>query len=149
MLPLCALGAAFSVMPSSYSYAASPAPISTTTPSPLASSSPKPHDDASPKPSVAPQPKLTQQQKIEMANALTAYKATIQSALDGANKAIADARSIRDQALSAAPKDKNVRALAFEDFKRSSTQIWDAFRSSVAAAKTAYDAQVATIKSTR
>ena len=77
------------------------------------------------------------------------YKAAIQSALDGAHKAIADAQSIRDQAFAAAPKDKNVRALANSDFKNSSTQIWDAFRSSTAAAKASYEAAINAIKTTR
>lgn len=89
---------------------------------------------------------LTQAQKDALAAAQTTYKTAVQSALDGANKAVADARSVRDQALAASPQDKNVKALAINDFKSSSTQIWSAFKASVAQAKAAYDAAVAAIK---
>ena len=100
-------------------------------------------------PSATTRHGLTQAQKDSLAAALVTYKAAIQSALDGAHKAIADAQSIRDQAFAAAPKDKNVRALANADFGRSSTQIWDAFKSSTAAAKATYDSTVNAIKTTR
>ena len=100
-------------------------------------------------PSATTRHGLTQAQKDALAAALVTYKAAIQSALDGAHKAIADAQSIRDQAFAAAPKDKNVRALANSDFKNSSTQIWDAFKSSTAAAKASYEAAINAIKTTR
>ena len=90
--------------------------------------------------------KLSDTQKSALLAAQNTYKASVQSSLDGANKAIADARSIRDQALAASPQDKNVRALANSDFKSSSTQIWAAFRASVAQAKSTYDAAIAAIK---
>jgi hypothetical protein len=85
-------------------------------------------------------------QKSAIAAAKITYQASVQSALNGANKAIADARSIRDQALAAAGKDANVRRLANSDFMSSSSQIWSAFKVSVAAAKSAFDTQIASIK---
>lgn len=127
-------------------HAASPAPTSPA----QASSAPS---TAAPSPSTSgaasPTPKkhgLTQAQRDALSAAQTTYKSSVQSALDGANKAIADARSIRDQAVVASPKDKNVRALANSDFKNSSIQIWTAFKASVAQAKSTYDAAVASIK---
>lgn len=132
---LCSLTLGSSAM------AASP----TTTSSASPSTSPKPVGS----PSATTRHGLTQAQKDALAAALTTYKAAIQSALDGAHKAIADAQSIRDQAFAAAPKDKNVRNLANQDFKNSSTQIWDAFKSSTAAAKATYEAAINSIKSAR
>ncbi len=104
--------------------------------------------DATPAPShSAPkQHVLTAEQKSVLQGALAIYKAAIQSALEGANKAVADARSIRDQAIAAAPQDKNVKNLANSDFKNSLTQIWSAFRTTVAAAKATYDAAASSIK---
>jgi hypothetical protein len=124
--------------------AASPA----TTPSATPSTSANPSTSSKPagSPSATARHGLTQAQKDALAAALTTYKAAIQSALDGAHKAIADAQSIRDQAFAAAPKDKNVRNLANQDFKNSSTQIWNAFKSSTAAAKATYDSTISTIK---
>jgi hypothetical protein len=89
---------------------------------------------------------LTAEQKSALQGALATYKAAIKRALDGANKAVADARSIRDQALAAAPQDKNVKNLANSDFKNSLTQIWSAFRTTVAAAKATYQAAEVSIK---
>jgi thiol:disulfide interchange protein len=117
--------------------------------SPTHSASPSTSPRSSASPSSSARHGLTQIQRDALATALATYKAAIQSALDGAHKAIADAQSIRDQAFAAAPKDKNVRALANADFARSSTQIWDAFKSSTAAAKATYEAAINTIKSTR
>lgn len=88
----------------------------------------------------------TEQEKIALVAAKLAYQSAVKSSLDGANKAIADARSIRDQALAAAGKDANVRKLANSDFLNSSSQIWSAFRTSVAAAKAAYNDQLLAIK---
>ena len=123
----------------------SPAMAESPRPSAIPSTSPK----SSASPSATARHGLSQAQKDALAAALVTYKAAIQSALDGAHKAIADAQSIRDQAFAAAPKDKNVRALANADFARSSTQIWDAFKSSTAAAKATYDSTVNAIKTTR
>jgi len=117
--------------------------------SPTHSASPSTSPRSSASPSASTRHGLTQAQKDALAAALVTYKAAIQSALDGAHKAIADAQSIRDQAFAAAPKDKNVRALANSDFKNSSTQIWDAFKSSTAAAKASYEAAINAIKTTR
>ena len=89
---------------------------------------------------------LTLTQRSAIASASAEYQLALKRALDGANVAIASARSIRDQAVAAAPKDKNVQELANSDFKRSTTQIWSAFKSAAAAAKAAYDAAIASIK---
>jgi hypothetical protein len=86
-----------------------------------------------------------QRSAIERANAT--YQLAIKGALDGANVAIADARSIRDQAIAAAPTDKNVHNLAISDFKLSTTQIWAAFKRATASARAAHDAAIAAIKS--
>ena len=116
----------FAALPVSISYAAdgTPAP---------SHSAPKQHG-------------LTAEQKSALHGALATYKAAIKRALDGANKAVADARSIRDQALAAAPQDKNVKNLANSDFKNSLTQIWSAFRTTVATAKATYQAAEVSIK---
>ena len=89
---------------------------------------------------------LSQEQKSAITAAAATHQAAIQGALDGANKAVADARSIRDQAIAMAPKDKSVKALANSEFKKSSDQIWSAFKSNTAAAKAAYEAAVIAIK---
>jgi thiol:disulfide interchange protein len=125
-----------SVIPASNSYAAdaTPAPSHSPATSPLSSQG------------NSHQHGLTAEQKSALQGALATYKAAIKSALDGANKAVADARSIRDQALAAAPQDKNVKNLANSDFKNSLTQIWSAFRTTVAAAKATYDAAASSIK---
>ena len=117
----------------SYSYADS----SSATPSATHASSPhaNPHKSG-----------LTLTQRSAIAGASADYHLALKRALDGANVAIASARSIRDQAVAAAPKDKNVQELANSDFKRSTTQIWSAFKSAAAAAKAAYDAAIASIK---
>lgn len=99
-------------------------------------------------PSIPKKHRLTSDQRAALLAAQTTYKAAVQSALDGAHKAIADAQSIRDQAISASPQDKNVRALAINDFKVSSSQIWSVFRSTVAQAKATFDATVTSIKGT-
>ncbi len=90
---------------------------------------------------------LSAAQQAAIAAAKLTYQSAVQSALDGANKAIADARSIRDQALAAAGKDVNVRKLANSDFMNSSAQIWGVFKTSVAAAKGTFDSTVTAIKS--
>jgi Spy/CpxP family protein refolding chaperone len=146
-ISICAISAASilsAVAPTNIAFAvgSTPAPTATSTPAPSTSPS---VGGGQPQNSHKPHG-LTADQKAALATALTTYKATVQSALDGANKAIADARSIRDQALAAAPHDNNVRALAFSDFRNSSNQIWSAFKSAVAAAKATYDSTVATIK---
>ena len=112
---------------------------------------------ASPSPSPSPSAKaahsetrihgLSAAQQAAIAAAKLTYQSAVQSALDGANKAIADARSIRDQALAAAGKDVNVRKLAHSDFMNSSAQIWGVFKTSVAAAKGTFDSTVTAIKS--
>jgi len=137
VLPLAALLCSFPLGSLAMAESPRPSAIPSTSAKPVASSS------------ATPRHGLTQAQKDALAAALVTYKAAIQSALDGAHKAIADAQSIRDQALAAAPKDKNVRNLAKQDFKNSSTQIWDAFRSSTAAAKASYEAAINAIKTTR
>jgi len=123
-----------SVLPASISFAAdgTPAPSQ----SPL----------TAPSHSASKQHRLTAEQKSALQGALATYKAAIKSALDGANKAVADARSIRDQAIAASPQDKNVKILANSDFKNSLTQIWSAFRTTVANAKATYDAAALSIK---
>jgi hypothetical protein len=124
----------FAVLPVTISYAADATPAPSQSPLTAPShSAPKQHV-------------LTAEQKSALQGALATYKAAIKSALDGANKAVADARSIRDQALAAAPQDKNVKNLANSDFKNSLTQIWSAFRTSVAASKATYDAAASSIK---
>ncbi len=90
---------------------------------------------------------LSAAQQAAIAAAKLTYQSAVQSALGGANKAIADARSIRDQALAAAGKDVNVRKLANSDFMNSSAQIWGVFKTSVAAAKGTFDSTVTAIKS--
>jgi hypothetical protein len=90
---------------------------------------------------------LSAAQQAAIAAAKLTYQSAVQSALHGANKAIADARSIRDQALAAAGKDVNVRKLANSDFMNSSAQIWGVFKTSVAAAKGTFDSTVTAIKS--
>jgi len=124
----------FAALPVSISYAAdgTPAPSQ----SPL----------TAPSHSASKQHVLTAEQKSALKGALATYKAAIKSALDGANKAVADARSIRDQAIAAAPQDKNVKNLANSDFKNSLTQIWSAFRTTVATAKATYQAAEVSIK---
>jgi len=144
---ICAISAASilsAVAPANFASAvgSTPAPTAPSTPAPSTSPS---AGGVQPQNSHKPHG-LTADQKAALATALTTYKATVQSALDGANKAIADARSIRDQALAAAPHDNNVRTLAFSDFRNSSNQIWSAFKSAVAAAKATYDSTVAAIK---
>ena len=99
-------------------------------------------------PSTPKKHRLTSDQRAALLAAQTTYKAAVQSALDGAHKAIADAQSIRDQAIAASPQDKNVRAIAINDFKVSSSQIWSVFRSAVAKAKATFDAAVTSIKGT-
>ena len=135
-----------SVVTPASSYASSPS----ATPSASAQATPPIHqksqDDSSSHPNPTATHGLTKVQKDAIAAALVIYKAAIQGALDGANKGIADARSIRDQALAAAPRDKNVRSLALADFLTSSHQIWSAFKTSIAAAKSTFDAAVAAIK---
>jgi len=118
------------------------------TPSPTTATPSPSQTHVSTSPTHSPERKHgpAEQQKIALAAAKSAYQSAVKSALDGANKAIADARSIRDQALAAAGKDANVRKLANSDFLNSSSQIWSAFRASVAAAKAAYDEQLLTIK---
>jgi len=133
VLPIIAVGC-------SLASASSAGAAVTSTPSPISS--------ALPSTSASPHHGLTQIQKSALAAALATYKSAIQSALDGAHKAIADAQSIRDQAFAAAPKDKNVHALADSDFKNSSTQIWNAFKVSTAAAKQAYESAINAIKAT-
>jgi hypothetical protein len=125
-----------SVLPASISYATEAMPSPSHSPAPA----------ASPSQGAAKQHGLSAEQKSALQGALATYKAAIKSALDGANKAVADARSIRDQALAAAPQDKNVKNLANSDFKNSLTQIWSAFRTTVAAAKATYDAAASSIK---
>lgn len=142
-LLICAAGAPV--------HAASPsaAPVVSPSASPSAMASSTSKGSPTPSPTQSPRRGLTQAQKDALALALTTYKASIQSALDGAHRAIADAQSIRDQALAAAPKDKNVRSLAFSDFKNTSNQIWSAFKEATGAAKALYDSTVSTIKATR
>ena len=90
--------------------------------------------------------KLTEQQKSQIAAAQAAYKATAQQALDGANRAIADAKSLLEQAIAASGKDKNLIAMAKADYKKNAAEIWAAFKKTIADAKATRDAAIASIK---
>ena len=130
-----------SVVTTQFAVAASPSPAT-----PSLSPSAQPSHSPNPVHTHGIMEGPTALQKSAIAAAKITYQASVQSALNGANKAIADARSIRDQALAAAGKDANVRRLANSDFMSSSSQIWSAFKVSVAAAKSAFDTQIASIK---
>ena len=104
---------------------------------------------AAPKPTSSPTPQkpaLTPQQKSAIAAAATIYKASVQQALEGAHRAVADAKSLLDQELSIAGKDKTLRDLAIANFKKNTAQIWAAFKKSVSEAKVAYTSAVSSIK---
>ena len=102
---------------------------------------------ANPSPSSTTQkPVLTPQQKSAIAAAATTYKASVQQALEGAHRAVADAKSLLDQELAIAGKDKTLRDLAIANFKKNTAQIWAAFEKSVAQAKVAYTSAVSSIK---
>ena len=102
---------------------------------------------ANPSPSPTTQkPVLTPQQKSAIATAATTYKASVQQALEGAHRAVADAKSLLDQELAIAGKDKTLRDLAIANFKKNTAQIWAAFKKSVAEAKGAYTSAVSSIK---
>ena len=90
--------------------------------------------------------KLTEQQKSQIAAAQAAYKATAQQALDGTNRAIADAKSLKEQAIAAAGKDKALIEMAKADYKKNSAEIWAAFKKTIAEAKATRDAAIAAIK---
>jgi hypothetical protein len=105
---------------------------------------------AAPKPTSSPTPQkpaLTPQQKSAIAAAAATYKASVQQALEGANRAVADAKSLLQQELAVAGKDKALRDLAIANFKKNTAQIWTAFRKSTAEAKSTFVAAVAAAKS--
>ena len=90
---------------------------------------------------------LSTQQQVSVAEAKAAYKSAAQQALDGANRAVADAKSLLQQELAAAGKDKTLKALALAEYKKNTADIWSAFKKTTADAKAALDSATATVKS--
>ena len=90
---------------------------------------------------------LSTQQQVSVAEAKAAYKSAAQQALDGANRAVADAKSLLQQELAAAGKDKTLKALALAEYKKNTADIWSAFKKTTSDAKAALDSATATVKS--
>ena len=105
-----------------------PKVVASSASSTVSSSSPRSQNDA---------------QKKAVDDAKAAYQAAAQAALDGANRAVADAKSLLDQALTAAGKDKALQQMAYADYKRNKDEIWSAFKQTIADAKSKRDAAIA------
>ena len=78
---------------------------------------------------------LTQAQKDAIAAARAAFATEKTDAQNGFNRALADARAIRDQAILAAGTDKNAIAIARKAFRDSYRIIMNAYKSDIENAK--------------
>ena len=94
----------------------------------------------------AEQPTLTPQQKAAIASASSAYKASVKQALEGASRAVADAKSLLAQELTAAGKDKTLRAMALSNFKKNTAEIWAAYKKSIDESKAIFTVAVTAAK---
>lgn len=96
-------------------------------------------DTASPTPSSTAKPPLkhgpSQAQKIAIAAAKSAFAAAKIDAKNGVDRALADAKAVRDQAILAAGTDKNAVAAAKKSYKESVQTIVIAFKTYMANAK--------------
>lgn len=126
---------------------ATPKPVvsSSSSPSAIASSSPS----STPKPKASPNPSASAaaaEKAAALASARDAYTLATNNALQGFDRAVADAKAIRDQALLAAGTDKTARAAAMAEYKNEYSQIYQAFTAQILAAKQALAAAKSSIK---
>ena len=73
------------------------------------------------------------------------YIATIKLAREGASRAIADAKSLLEEQLVAAGKDKELKATAVANYKKNVAAISAAFKKTTVEAKATLRAALATI----
>ncbi len=90
---------------------------------------------------------LTPDQKVALAAAQSSYANAVANARAGFSRAVADAKSVMDQSILAAGKDKVAIALAKQTFRESYNQIFQALSASLNSAKAAYDAAKQAINS--
>lgn len=121
----------------------SPAPTSSSMPSPIISASP------SPSPAAVKKPRLTVDQSVALAAAQAAYATAVANARNGFSRAIADAKSVLDQSMAAAGKDKAAIALAKQTYKDSYSQIFQALTAGLDAAKSAFESAKLAILATK
>lgn len=80
-------------------------------------------------PSAAPSAhSLTQAQKDSIAAARATFEADKKNALEGFDRAIADAQAVRDQAISAAGADQNSIRIAKKNYRESYRTILNAYK---------------------
>ena len=96
---------------------------------------------------VAPKPKsLTPSQKASIEAARTAFAVVRKNAVYGLDRAIADARAIRDQAISAARNNMSAIRTAKKNYRISYRMIENAYRSDLKSAKSTLVRALAAIK---
>lgn len=109
-----------------------PLPSSTVSPTPIATQSKHPRPAISHSPSA-----LTQAQKDAIAAANAAFASAKVSAQEGFDRAIADAKALRDQAITDAGTDKAAIKIAQKNFRDFNKTIALALQSALKAAKLA------------
>lgn len=96
---------------------------------------------------VAPSPKsLTSSQTESIEAARVAFAVARKNALNGLDRAIADAQAIRDQAISSAGKDMSAIRTAKKNYRNSYLLIENAYRSDLKSAKSTLVRALAAIK---
>jgi hypothetical protein len=113
------------------------------------SSTPSSSPSSTPKPKASPNPSASAaaaEKAAALASARDAYTLATNNALQGFDRAVADAKAIRDQALLAAGTDKTARAAAMTEYKNEYSQIYQAFTAQILAAKQALAAAKSSIK---
>ena len=90
----------------------------------------------SPTSSNGAKPTLSPAQESAIKTAKESYLATIKQAREGAIRAVADAKSLLEQELAAAGKDKELKANAVVNYKKNVAAIWAAFKKTETEAKT-------------
>lgn len=101
-------------------------------PSPTASATPSVHPHPT---GIASRPALTEAQEDVIAAANTAYALAKANAREGFDRAMADAKAIRDQAIAAAGKNKSEIKVAQRNFHDFYKTISNAYKVALTAAK--------------
>ena len=91
-------------------------------------------------------PTLSPAQESAIKAAKESYIATIKQAREGASRAIADAKSLLEEQLVAAGKDKELKATAIANYKKNVAAIWAAFKKTAVEAKATLRTSLSTIK---